>query len=199
MDFEKVSHIASLLAKNFTRDFLRLLVIHHDISASEAASKLDLHIRTSQDFLEGLFHEGIVGREEVIDGKRPYFRYKLRKEKIEIDLDLNSLYDFRKEANLQGHAIRERKNNTAIFYTPSNQNIMSSVTVFTGDGRNRKERKISLTKPQGKFLFHLPFPNSDHLGIKDIMNKAELPDETSPEIIEIVKDLIKFGVIEKNK
>ena len=199
MNFDKASNIASLLAKSFARDFLRLLVTHRDISASEAASRLDLHIRTAQDFLEGLHNEKIVSREEVMEGKRPYFRYRLAERKINIDLDLNMLVDQADERSLKNERIRERKNSGAVFYTPSNQDYISSLTVFSGKGRNRKERKINLTRTQGKFLFHLPFPGSDHTGIADIMKKAELTKNAAPEILDLVKDLINFGVIEKKK
>ncbi|UCG27801.1 MAG: hypothetical protein JSV24_00145 [Bacteroidales bacterium] len=199
MHFDKASNIASLLAKGFARDFLRLLVTHRNISASEAASRLDLHIQTAQDFLERLYNEKIVIREEVTEGKRPYFRYELVKRDIKIDLDLNSLVDRGYEHSLKNHLIRERKNSGAIFNTPASQDYITSLIVFMGKGRNRKERKINLTRPQGRFLFHLPFPGSDHARIIDIVKKAELAESSLPEILDLVKDLVNFGVIEKKK
>lgn len=196
MDFNQASNIASLLAKSFSKDFLRLLVTHKDISASEAASRLDLHIRTAQDFLEGLFSEGIVTRNEVIEGKRPYFRYSLLQRNIKIDLNLDEIHNYDPENSIKDHKIREKKNNGAIFSTPNNQDFISSITLFTGEGRRRKERKISLTKTQGRFLFHLPFPNSDHLGISGIMKKAGLQEDTLFEILDLIEELIHFGIIE---
>ena len=91
MDFNAVSKISTLLSKAFAEDLLRLLVTYHTISASEAASRLNLHIKTAQDFLEGLEGLGYVSKEEVFEGKRPYFRYTLIKEKIEIEFDLGEL------------------------------------------------------------------------------------------------------------
>ena len=106
MDFNQASNIASLLAKSFTRDFFRLLATHRDISASEAASRLDLHIRTAQDFLEGLFGEGIVSRKEVVEGKRPYFRYSLKQRNIKIDLNLDEIHY--PEKSYKNQNIREK-------------------------------------------------------------------------------------------
>lgn len=196
MNFDTASNIASLLAKSFARDFFRLLVTHKDISASEAASRLDLHIRTAQDFLEGLHREGIVSREEVMEGKRPYYRYALVRHTIQVDLDLKKLVDPDKQRSMLNHKIREKKNNRAVFYTPNNQDFISSVMLFIGEGRRRKERKINLTKSQGRFLFHLPFPNSDHVGLKNIMKKADLTEDVVPEILDLMTDLISFGVVE---
>ena len=91
MDFNAVSKTSTLLSKAFAEDLLRLLVTYQTISASEAASRLNLHIKTAQDFLEGLEGLGYVSKEEVVEGKRPYFRYTLIKEKIEIEFDLREL------------------------------------------------------------------------------------------------------------
>lgn len=121
----KPLQIGLLLAKSFARDFFRLLVTHRDISSSEAASRLDLHIRTAQDFLEGLHREGIVSREEVMEGKRPYYRYALVRHTIQVDLDLRQLFDSDKERSMVNVKIRERKNNGAVFHTPNNQDLIS--------------------------------------------------------------------------
>ena len=199
MNFETASNIAMLLAKSFARDCFRLLVTHQDISASEAASRLDLHIRTAQDFLEGLYQEGIVTRAEVMEGKRPYYRYALKRHLIRIELDLRKLLDFDKERSRVNVPIRERKNNGAVFHSPNNQDLISGITLFTGEGRRRKERKINLTRNQGRFLFHLPFPNSDFLDIKTIMRKAELTEDKVLEILDLVNDLIHDRIIESKE
>jgi len=54
MKFEEVSKIANFLARDYAADFLRLLVVYKTISASEAAPLLEIHIKTAQDFLDGL-------------------------------------------------------------------------------------------------------------------------------------------------
>jgi hypothetical protein len=58
MEFQEASKLSSFLAKDYAEAFFRLLVNYQDISASEAASRLNLHIRTAQDFLEGLTNLG---------------------------------------------------------------------------------------------------------------------------------------------
>ena len=49
-------------------------------------------------------------------------------------------------------------------------------------GREREERKIKLTTPQGKFLYHLPFPKAVPLSVADIMQKAGIDETLAPEI-----------------
>ncbi len=72
----------------------------------------------------------------------------------------------------------------------------SAVTIWEGEGRERQEHKISLTTPQGKFLFHLPFPQARPMTISDIMEKAQNDKEYSTEIQDIVDELIRLEVIE---
>ena len=74
--------------------------------------------------------------------------------------------------------------------------LFSSITVWEGDGRDRKVKNISLTTPQGFFLFHLPFPQARPLTIADIMEKAGVEPDYSTEIQDIVDELVRLGVIE---
>ena len=92
--------------------------------------------------------------------------------------------------------IREKKNAGVKFTTSRSNDYISSVTIWMGEGRNRMERKINLSIPQGRFLFHLPFPNADYLSINEILRKAQTDNTNIPEIIDIVNVLIDFGVIE---
>ena len=92
--------------------------------------------------------------------------------------------------------IREKKNSGVRFTTSRSNDYISNVVIWIGEGRDRTERKINLSLPQGKFLFYLPFPTADFLSIKDIMNKAAIENANTPEIIDIVNVMIEFGVIE---
>jgi predicted transcriptional regulator len=88
MEYKKAAQLSAYLSKDYADDFFKLLVNYQDISASEAASRLSLHIRTAQDFLEGLADLGILKKTEVHEKKRPYFRYNLVSPKINIEVDL---------------------------------------------------------------------------------------------------------------
>jgi hypothetical protein len=196
MDFKTASRLASFLSKDYSEDFFSLLVKYHDISASEAASRLGLHIRTAQDFLDGLTELEIVTKQEVYEKKRPYFRYALEKRVIEFQLDLveSSKRTSSGEVELN-RMVRERAGAGARFSTARDGQSINTVTIWVGEGRERKERKISLTPAQGRFLFHLPFPNAEMLSIGEIMTKAKVDDGYSPEILDLVDLLEKFGVI----
>ena len=197
MDFKEAARLGSCLSKDYAEDLFRLLATYESISTSEAASRLNLHIKTVQDFLEDMYTLRILEREEVYEGKRPYFRYRLKTNQITMTIDLTTFSrdDEVNDTRLK-LKVREKKNAGVKFTTSRSNDYISSVTIWMGEGRNRTERKINLSIPQGRFLFHLPFPNTDFLSIKEIMRKAQTDSTNIPEIIDIVNVLVEFGVIE---
>jgi predicted transcriptional regulator len=197
VDFKEAAKLGSCLSKDYAEDLFRLLATYESISASEAASRVNIHIKTTQDFLEDLYSLGILDREEVYEGKRPYFRYWLKTNQITISIDLTTFSQGEEVNDIRLKLkIREKINAGVKFATSRSNDYISSVTIWTGEGRNRTERKINLSIPQGRFLFHLPFPNADYLNIKEIMRKAQTDSTNIPEIIDIVNVLMEFGVIE---
>ena len=48
MNFDTARRLGACLSRDYAGDLFRLLVNYRDISASEAASRLNLHIRTAQ-------------------------------------------------------------------------------------------------------------------------------------------------------
>jgi len=195
MDFRTAARLGSLLSKDYAEDILGLLVNYRAISASEVAARIDLHIKTAQDFLEGLAELGILSKEEVLEKKRPYYRYILEQNRITCDIDLMQARRASSADNLS-RRIRERENAGARFSVAHGEDTITAVTIWIGKGREREERRIKLTTPQGKFLFHLPFPKADPLTVSEIMQKAGVVDELFPEILDLVDLLEKYEVIE---
>jgi predicted transcriptional regulator len=195
MDFKTAAALGACLSKDYAEDIFQLLVNYQDLSASEAASRLGLHIRTAQDFLDSLASLGIVEKQEVFEKKRPYFRYALKTRRIVMDLDLGLVRRARTADDL-ARRVRERANSGARFTMARGGDRIAQVTYWTGEGRERKEHKISLTDPQGAFLYHLPFPNADPLAIEDVMRKAAVEERLAPEILDIVEVLMRHGAIE---
>jgi predicted transcriptional regulator len=195
MDFKTAAKLGAYISKDYAEDLFELLVNYQDISASEAASRLNLHIRTVQEFLEAMVSLDILSKEEVHEKKRPYFRYRLNVDRITMDIDLSGIKKVQSDSKLN-QLIREKKDAGARFSLSRNGDSISSVAIWTGEGRERKERKISLTTPQGVFLFHLPFPNADPLTLTEIVRKSEVDDSNLPEILDIVDVLEKYEVIE---
>lgn len=195
MDFRTAAKYASLLAKDYAEDIFSLLVNYQAISASEVAARLNLHIKTAQDFLEALEELGIAGKEEVYEKKRPYYRYSLKETRILIDIDLMQVKQEPRRNSLV-QRIREKERAGARFAVARNDTYITSVTIWSGQGRERSERRIKLTMPQGKFLFHLPFPGAEPLAVTDIMKKADVEESLAPEIMDLVQLLEKSGVIE---
>ena len=195
MDFNTAGKYASLLSKDYAEDVFALLVNYQAISASEVAARLNLHIKTAQDFLEGLEALSIVSKEEVLEKKRPYYRYILQQTRLVIDIDLMQVKR-QPSHNSLSVRIRERENAGARFSAARNDDYITSVTIWTGAGREREERKIKLTMPQGKFLFHLPFPKAQPLSVAEIMQKAGVDEILAPEVLDLVQLLEKYDVVE---
>lgn len=197
MDFQAASRLSNLMAKNFAEDVFRLLVLYRDISSSEAASRLNLHIKTVQDFLDGLVAFGIVSKKEVCEKKRPYFRYTLIKSTIDMSVDLISLKKTSEGSRpLNAILIKERKKTNCFFKTSPKGDMISSITLYTGKTRSREERKVILTENQGKFLLFLPFPTEAPKSVQDILQKAHIEKAFVDEILDIVDFLTHHNVIE---
>ena len=133
MDFAEAAKLANYIAKDYAEDFFALLVNYQDISASEAASRLGLHIRTAQDFLEALTELNVLDKQEVYEKKRPYFRYSLRTERISIELDLTQILRVQTPEDL-ARKIRERSNAGANFSMARGGEEISYVSLWTERG-----------------------------------------------------------------
>jgi len=197
MDFKKISRLGSLLSKDYAEDCFKLLITYQDISASEAASRLDLHIKTAQDFLEGLEEQGVISKKEVYEKKRPYNRYSLEKRTLDIRVDLTAFSQENAIKDKLKWKIREKKHSGAMFKTASNSNRIASVHFFLGKGRDRRERTLNMTNSQGIFLYHLPFPTEPHLEVEEIVKRAQISHSFIPEIVDILDVLQTNKLIEK--
>jgi len=197
LDFNQIAALGGFLSRDYARDLLSLLVNYTDISASEAASRLDLHIRTVQDSLELLAQLEILGKEEVFEKKRPYFRYSLKEKKVEFHLDFSRLFKKAHSPEALNFKIKERKKSGARFTSTRDNRAISSVITWTGKGRQQKERKLNLTRTQGEFFLHLPFPTAQGLSIAEIMDKAGVDKSRYGEILDMVELLVEYKVIEK--
>jgi len=196
VDFKKAAILGSCLSKEYAESLFRLLVTYRDISASEAASRLNLHIRTVQDFFEALADLDILEKEAAVEKKRPYFRYSLKTRQITMNLDLSQLFEAGQPQDRLSMKIREKKDAGARFSVSRDNQYISSVIIWTGQGRDRKERKINLSMPQGKFLFYLPFPSAVPETVAEIMEKAGVEQQHAGEVLDIVEELIALRVVE---
>ena len=198
MDFITAAVLGTYISKDYAEDFFKLLVNYHDISASEAASRLGLHIRTAQDFLDAMASLGILEKVEVYEKKRPYYRYSLKTQRIQMDIDLTKIEKKRSAGDFD-RCIREKANTRANFVLSRDGKTISHIVVWSGIERDHKEHRISLTRPQGMFLYNLPFPNAEFLGIAEVMEKADIEADLAPEILDIVELLSKYCVIEEKE
>ncbi len=93
--------------------------------------------------------------------------------------------------------IREIKNSGAKFSIARNGDYFSTISIWIGKGREGKARKINLTNSQGRFLYYLPFPDTEPLTIDEIIKKGSIDQNHKPEILDIVNELVDLKVIKK--
>jgi hypothetical protein len=197
MDFKKAAILGAYISKDYAENLFRLLATYRNISASEAASRLNMHIKTVQDFLEAMTSLDILEKTETFEGKRPYYRYSLKKRQIEMSIDLSPLFHEEESDDRLNIKIREMKNARVRFTVSRNNQYISNVVIWIGEGRNRKERKLNLSIPQGKFLYHLPFPSAEYETVSSIMAHAGIDGNHVSEVLDIVKVLIEYNVIDQ--
>ena len=114
-----------------------------------------------------------------------------------MEIDLDELFQIQNEPKGKlALKIREIKNAGARFTTSRNNQYISSIVIWRGKGRDQKERKLNLSIPQGKFLYHLPFPSAEFKSISDILKNSEVEGTHTSEILDIIDVLIDFEVIE---
>lgn len=197
--FEDIARFGAYVSKPYAQDLFRLLNEYKDISSSEAASRLGLHIQTVQDFLDGMTALKVLNKREINEGKRPYYRYSYLNALIEVKFDLNSLSENNKPLEGGMLFIREKNKSGAHFTTARKGKFFSSVSVYIGEGRGAKIKKINLTQAQGQFLFNLPFPDAKPLSVREIMRAADISQEYYSEVLNIAMELIDLNVIESMK
>jgi len=115
-----------------------------------------------------------------------------------MDIDLSPLFTDTRPNNKLAKRIRENKNARVRFTVARNNQYISNVYIWIGEGRERKERKLNLSIPQGKFLYHLPFPSAEFQDISTIMKNAGVDSDHSSEVLDIVKELEEYQVVESS-
>ena len=196
ISFQKAALFGNYISKSHAKDIFKLLYEYNDISASEAASRLGLHIRTVQDFFEAMSELDILDKNEVYEKKRPYFRYTLKSNRIQFEINLEEKFKKEKQDSSLDLKIREKKNSGIGFTSARGSRRFSTLSILISKGREREERKINLTDAQGKFLYNLPFPDGDYETIKEIIEKSETGMEHASEILNIVDLLIEYNTVD---
>ena len=167
-------------------------VVHEDGTARAQVVSRDTNYRYYR-LLEEL---EILAKEEVYERKRPYNRYSLAQQDIRLQIDLASLFRNDSRKSDFDRPIRERKGSGAKCTTARGGDRSAAVSAWIGRGRDGTERRISLTAPQGRFLYHLPFPTAAAMPVMEIMRKAGVGEEHKGEIADLVEVLTDLNVIE---
>ena len=176
MDFKTAAILGTYISKDYAEDFFKLLVNYHDISASEAASRLGLHIRTAQDFLDAMASLGTLNKVEVYEKKRPYFRYSLQTQHIQMEIDLTKI-EKKRSVYLWGGA---GKAGTFLHHCKTLAPKLMEKLVFAVDINPKKVGKYlpsSLVKIASKDEFFAQAMNDDFLIIVNPIYTNEIMEE----------------------
>ena len=194
--FAEAARASVVLSRSFGEDLFRLLALYTDISASEAASRLTLHIKTVQDALEDLHDLGICERREAQEGRRPYFSYRLVTREVRISVNLRALKDEGPIREAMRWRIREKSGTGVVFTSSRKETVVAAVAMFSGSGREREVRTLQLTETQGRVLYHLPLPAEAPMSVRDIIRKAGLRVSHQTEIADMLLILHEQHVLD---
>lgn len=192
--YNEIKKLSLYLSRDYSDQIFHILLTYETVSASELASQLDLHIKTVQDFLEALADLKLLEAEKVVRHKRPYFRYKLIQDSINLNIDLSQVQE-KSKLEFEDMTLRMTKLPTVMLNTVKDS--AESVTLFLKKNRRMHQKKIKFTPIQGKFLKTVPAHNSSAALFTDLLKKAEIEEKHLDEIKEIVQILITNKVLDK--
>ena len=194
--------VLSELGKEHALSILEILYSRGPRTASEVARELDIHISTSQAYLEALQNFGVLGCGPR-EGRKGLVEYSLVNNTLQITIDLAKIIDAKaKVARGKSvvYMVRE-KAGAKISYEwnePERRilkiNFMERSKAF---GRLNIARSIQLSEVEGKFLWAMPQSTEAPSSVLDVAKKAMVdgPLDLIP-IIELVEMLSREKVLE---
>ncbi|MFX1294080.1 MAG: hypothetical protein ACFFD2_04380 [Promethearchaeota archaeon] len=195
---KKTKKLSNLIGKEHTDKILHILYKTPNKSASEIAKILNIHIATAQSYLEDLEKFDIVKFRIRKEGIKPYKEYFLIKTKIRIEIDLNELdkVDQKEQEILRRTRIREKKDLKILYEINQEKSIIKRIHFYEDIGRKNIQYSLDLDELEGRFTWFIPFPSAELQTILKICEKAGIYKIHQQKIIELIKKLEEFGLIE---
>ena len=194
--------VLSELGKEHALSILEILFIRGPRTASEVARELDIHISTSQAYLESLQNFGVLGCGPR-EGRKGLVEYSLVNPNLIITIDLAKILDAKAKV-ARGKAavymIRERAGAKISYEWNEPERKILKINFMERSkalGRLNIARSIQLSEVEGRFLWALPQSTEARSSVLEVAHKARVdgPLDLIP-IIELVEMLSREKVLE---
>jgi len=173
-----MERLFEILGKKQTSAILVYLHRHPDSTASEIASALGIHIATAQKYLEGLEEGGILASRERPSKPRTAREYWLTDTRFTLELDVVQLAKEEEQREryprLTFTMVRERARPDVAYEWDDADKRITAVLFFRKGVRRRMERKLSLSKEEGRFLWNVPFQSERPKSVSEVLWAAGL-------------------------
>jgi predicted transcriptional regulator len=172
--------------------------------ANDIAKILDIHISTATKYLNLLFKNKFIEKEQLINkpGKPTY--YKTKSNSISINLDLafitQTIQNLSDVTSLPNPLIREEPNlSPRVIYKFDDEDTVKSIVIKKNTKARRiVKREFILSKNESQFMKYLPHPTMKADSYIEICSRAGINDVfTIKEMYFFVKKLEKNGIIKK--
>ena len=187
-----------ILSREQTSRILIHLLRKPNSTASETAASLGIHIATAQKYLEGLESFGIVKSRERQSKPRTAKEYSLIGTKISIEFDIEKMAaEAEKESEepaLSEIMLREKSRSDVAYEWDDEGKRITAVMFFKKGLRRRMEKKVNLSKEEGRFLWHVPFQSEEFRSAGEVMKMAEL-NMDGRKVVEMVERFEELGIV----
>ncbi|MCK4614281.1 MAG: helix-turn-helix transcriptional regulator, partial [Thermoplasmata archaeon] len=167
-------------------------------TASETAASLGIHIATAQKYLEGLERAGVVESRERPSKPRTAKEYHLLDTKISIEFDIEKMAAEaereKRPPDLSEIMIREKSRSDVAYEWDDAGKRITAVMFFRKGLRRRMERKVILSKEEGRFLWHVPFQSEEFRSAGEVMEMAGLGMDGG-KAMKIIGRFEKLGIV----
>ncbi len=167
-------------------------------SASELAREMGIHVATAMRKLAELAALGLLEKRS-----RPgsdVLEYRLARSRVDIVLDFDAdakaaSRDARRQAE---HVfVRERPNPKVLVESDDGARRVQRVLFLTVLRRRTNARKLELSEPEGRFLWHLPYASEAARSVAEICRQAGIENPlVVARLLDFVREMERLGILE---
>ncbi|PKP55522.1 MAG: hypothetical protein CVT89_08190 [Candidatus Altiarchaeales archaeon HGW-Altiarchaeales-2] len=196
MNKEQFQRAAFVLSKEHCIDVVETLYLNGWLTATEIAEDLKIHIATAVKYLTEL-HEIGIAEKRTREGKyKDALEYRLINSEINLTLNFEQIIAEESKGVIEKAGIIKLKEKVRddIHYEWDDEKQKILKINITGAGIRRGiQESIELNTPEGKFLWHTPYPSEEGLSAGQICEKAGIKNPIE------IKKMLKFVDILKEK
>lgn len=191
----QTKRLAQALSRPFAGEILASLYEKPYQSASDVARVLDIHVATSQKYLQELKECGVLAARGRKGVSRPTEEYWVASPRISIDIDFDRLITREdSEARAKNLFVREASGSTAVFESDPKGERIAEVLMLDDGERRRIVTRLPLGETEGRFLYHVPTSAQEAKSVFDIAQRANLAKTSLADLIDLCERLARVQV-----